>query len=87
MKRLYIFTALLLALTTAHAQDDVSPAKPYLGKLYIIGGTIHVGNGQVIEKGTIEVNNGKIVDKSGRTLPPTPVQRSSMQTANRSTPA
>ncbi len=61
MKRLYIFAALLLALTTARAQDDVSPAKPYLGKLYIIGGTIHVGNGQVIEKGTIEVNNGKIV--------------------------
>jgi len=61
MKRLYIFTAFLLALTAARAQDDVYPAKPYLGKLYIIGGTIHVGNGQVIEKGTIEVNNGKIV--------------------------
>jgi imidazolonepropionase-like amidohydrolase len=45
----------------AHAQDDVYPAKPYKGKLFIINGTIHVGNGQVIEKGTIEVDNGKIV--------------------------
>ena len=61
MKRLYIFTALLLALTAARAQDDVSPAKPYKGKLFIIGGTIHVGNGQVLENASIEVDNGKIV--------------------------
>jgi hypothetical protein len=54
MKRLYIFTALLLALTAARAQDDVSPAKPYKGKLFIIGGTIHVGNGQVLENASIE---------------------------------
>jgi imidazolonepropionase-like amidohydrolase len=61
MKRLYIFSIFLLTLTAASAQDDVSPAKPYNGKLVIIGGTIHVGNGQVIEKGAIEVNKGKIV--------------------------
>jgi len=61
MKRLYIFTALLLALTSARAQDDVSPAKPYKGRLFIIGGTIHVGNGQVLENASIEVDNGKIV--------------------------
>ncbi len=34
--------------------------KAYSGKLYITNGTIHVGNGQVIENGTIEVENGKI---------------------------
>jgi imidazolonepropionase-like amidohydrolase len=50
-----------MTLTIARAQDDVLPAKPYLGHLFITGGTIHVGNGQVIENGTIEVNNGKIV--------------------------
>jgi len=62
MKRLYIFTALLLlALTATRAQDDVPPAKPYLGRLFITGGTVHVGNGQVLENATIEVNNGKIV--------------------------
>ena len=38
-----------------------TPAKPYPGKLFIIGGTIHVGNGQVLENASIEVNNGKIV--------------------------
>jgi imidazolonepropionase-like amidohydrolase len=61
MKRIYIFTLFLLTLTAANAQDDISPAKPYKGKLYIVGGTIHVGNGQVIENGSIEVDNGKIV--------------------------
>ena len=52
---------LLLLASTARAQDDVYPAKPYAGRLIITGGTIHVGNGQVIENGVIEVNNGKIV--------------------------
>jgi len=59
-----ILLTLLLAatlVTGVKAQDDVYPAKPYAGRLFITGGTIHVGNGQVIENGTIEVNNGKIV--------------------------
>ncbi len=56
-----IFFALLLVTTIVHAQDDVYPAKPYAGRLFITGGTIHVGNGQVIENGTIEINGGKIV--------------------------
>jgi imidazolonepropionase-like amidohydrolase len=65
MKR-YIYIKAVLALSlfataTARAQDDVYPAKPYKGKLFITGGTIHVGNGQVIEAGSIEVDNGKIV--------------------------
>ena len=65
MKNIYgiirLLPLLLLGLTTAHAQDDVYPAKPYAGKLFITGGTVHVGNGQVIENATIEVDNGKIV--------------------------
>lgn len=51
----------LLAAGTASAQDDVYPAKDYKGKLYITGGTVHVGNGQVLEGATIAVDNGKIV--------------------------
>lgn len=43
------------------AQDDIYPAADYKGKAFITNGTIHIGNGQVIEKGTIEINNGKIV--------------------------
>jgi imidazolonepropionase-like amidohydrolase len=51
----------LVATTAASAQDDVYPAKEYKGKLIITGGTVHVGNGQVIENGTLIVDNGKIV--------------------------
>ena len=65
MKRTYnLLFALLLAAglhNTIFAQDDIYPAKPFMGHLFITGGTIHVGNGQVIDNGTIEVNNGKIV--------------------------
>jgi len=43
-----------------NAQDDVYPAAPHKGLLFIKNATIHVGNGQVIENGTIKVNNGKI---------------------------
>ena len=57
----YISALLLLTTTAVKAQDDVYPAKDYKGKLFITGGTIHVGNGQVIEGGTIAVDNGKIV--------------------------
>lgn len=56
-----LFFPLLLLVSTASAQDDVYPAKPYTGRLIITGGTIHVGNGQVIEGGTIVVENGKII--------------------------
>jgi imidazolonepropionase-like amidohydrolase len=70
MKRLYIFTVSLLALTIARAQDDVYPARPYTGHLFITGGTVHIGNGQVIDNATIEVNNGKIV-KIGADVTPT----------------
>src|ERR1700710_2692053 len=60
----------LFATATARAQDDVYPAKDYKGKLFITGGTIHVGNGQVIEGGSIEVDNGKIVKiGQGLTVP------------------
>ncbi|WP_207514901.1 amidohydrolase family protein [Longitalea luteola] len=61
MKKLIIYIHFLAAAVALQAQEDVYPAKPYAGKLYITNGTIHVGNGQVIENGTIEVNNGKIV--------------------------
>ncbi|HVU99383.1 MAG TPA: amidohydrolase family protein [Puia sp.] len=60
-RTLRLLPALLLTLSAAQAQDDVYPAKPYAGKLFITGGTIHVGNGQVIENGSIEIDNGKIV--------------------------
>jgi imidazolonepropionase-like amidohydrolase len=57
----YILILSLFATGTLRAQDDIYPAKSYKGKLFITGGTIHVGNGQVIEGGSIEIDNGKIV--------------------------
>jgi imidazolonepropionase-like amidohydrolase len=61
MRKLIICIQLLAAGFALQAQEDVYPAKAYAGKLYITNGTIHVGNGQVIENGTIEVENGKIL--------------------------
>jgi imidazolonepropionase-like amidohydrolase len=61
MKKLFICIQLLAAGIALQAQEDVYPAKAGTGKLYLTNGTIHVGNGQVIENGTIEVENGKIV--------------------------
>ena len=74
-KRYIIFSAALLSLALAgamdaRAQDDVYPARPYNGALYIRNATIHVGNGDVIENGTIEVNAGKIV-RVGKDIPAT----------------
>ena len=54
-------TALLLFTGFAKAQETVYPTKEYKGQLFITNGTVHVGNGQVLENATIEVNNGKIV--------------------------
>ncbi len=61
MKRNFIILLLLSFVLHAKAQDDVYPAGEYKGLLFITNGTVHVGNGQVLEKATIEVNNGKIV--------------------------
>lgn len=42
------------------AQPTIYPAKPQNKTISIVGATIHVGNGQVIEKGTITFSDGKI---------------------------
>ncbi|GAC1394990.1 MAG: amidohydrolase [Sediminibacterium sp.] len=61
MKRIFsLLSALLLLTGFAKAQETVYPATPYLGRLYITNGTVHTGNGQVLENATIVVSNGKI---------------------------
>lgn len=69
MKKIITNIAALLLLTGfAKAQETVYPAKEYKGLLFITNGTVHVGNGQVLENTTIQVSNGKIV-KMGAGLP------------------
>lgn len=71
MKKLtYIITALSITANAAFAQPNISPAKPQSGTIAIVGGTIHIGNGKVIQNGTIVFNKGTIVSVSeGNTIP------------------
>jgi len=69
MKRIIITTITLVFLfVQAIAQETVYPAKEYKGLIFITGGTVHVGNGQVLENTTIKINNGKIVEV-GQNIP------------------
>jgi imidazolonepropionase-like amidohydrolase len=59
----------MVATSLLYAQEVVYPAKDYTGRLYITNGTVHIGNGTVLEKATIEVNNGKIVNVGANITP------------------
>ncbi len=62
MKKIFSNIAALLLLTGfVKAQETVYPAKEQRGTFVISGGTVHLGNGQVLENANIEVTNGKIV--------------------------
>src|SRR5476651_495088 len=64
MKKIFSTISILLLLVAGslQAQETVYPAKEYKGKLYITNGTVHIGNGTVLENATVEVSNGKIVN-------------------------
>jgi len=69
-KFIYQFIFLSIATTTVFAQATISPAKPQSQTIAIVGGTIHIGNGKVIENGTIIFSNGKITEvKEGNAQP------------------
>ena len=55
-----IIAGLLLGNHLAFGQAGILPAKAQTKPVAIIGATIHVGNGQVIENGYISFDNGKI---------------------------
>jgi imidazolonepropionase-like amidohydrolase len=62
MKKIIVTLSALVSFTAAaFAQDDVYPAAKQSKKTAIVGATVHVGNGQVIENGTVVFDNGKIV--------------------------
>ncbi len=60
MKQILIFGGLLLSTILTYGQATISPAKPQAKPVIIKGGTIHVGNGQVINNGYIAFDKGKI---------------------------
>jgi imidazolonepropionase-like amidohydrolase len=57
----FSIAALLLFAGIVKAQDDVYPAAANNGKFFIVGGILHIGNGQIIDGGSIAIDNGKIV--------------------------
>ncbi|MDD2792263.1 MAG: amidohydrolase family protein [Sediminibacterium sp.] len=60
MKRLIYILSCFTLMTGISAQDNIYPAKPQTGLLFLKNGTVHIGNGTVIENATIKINNGKI---------------------------
>lgn len=67
MKKYTTIAAALLMSLSSWAQETVYPAPAYKGMLFIKNGTVHIGNGQVLENTTIQINNGKI-EKIGTNL-------------------
>lgn len=63
MKKIFsTLSVLLLVAGLTKAQEVVYPAKENKGRIYITNGTVHVGNGTVLENATIEINGGKITN-------------------------
>ena len=66
----YIIAGLSIMAHAAIAQPNISPAKAQSGIIAIVGGTIHIGNGKVIQNGTIVFDKGKIVAVSEGNIAP-----------------
>ncbi|WP_295651458.1 amidohydrolase family protein [uncultured Mucilaginibacter sp.] len=61
MKKIFLsLGGLLLGTILTYGQANISPAKAQTQSIAIVGATIHVGNGQVIENGYITFAKGKI---------------------------
>lgn len=60
MKKLLTIILGVSAFLSASAQETVYPAKPYQGVLFIRNGTVHVGNGAVLENTSVRIEGGKI---------------------------
>jgi imidazolonepropionase-like amidohydrolase len=60
MKKIVLNLLALIAVVSINAQETVYPAKKQEGPVYIMNGTVHVGNGQVLNNTSIEIKDGKI---------------------------
>lgn len=53
-----------------NAQETIYPANQFTGKTYIVDGTVHIGNGKVLEKATVVISNGKISEVASGIIVP-----------------
>lgn len=60
MKKIILNLLALISVVAINAQESVYPAKKQEGPVYIMNGTVHVGNGQVLNNTSIEIKDGKI---------------------------
>lgn len=60
MKKIVLNLLALIAVVSINAQETVYPAKKQEGPVFIMNGTVHVGNGQVLNNTSIEIKDGKI---------------------------
>ncbi|RTL57452.1 MAG: amidohydrolase [Sphingobacteriales bacterium] len=60
MKKIINGLMMLLLVSAVHGQETIYPAPAAKGTSYIKGGTVHVGNGQVLQNATIKITDGKI---------------------------
>ena len=63
-----IFALLMLASLGLYAQETMHPSPAQTKKIVISGGTLHIGNGQVIENGTLSIEKGKIKIETKRKI-------------------
>ncbi len=70
MKKIFSIILMSCVVMKVSAQETVYPAAPQSQAIALTNGTIHVGNGQVIEKGTVVFEKGKITAVSSSATAP-----------------
>jgi imidazolonepropionase-like amidohydrolase len=70
MKKIFFIIIISCLFTRISAQETVYPAAPQSQTIALTNGTVHVGNGQVIEKGTVIFEKGKITAVSATASAP-----------------
>lgn len=60
LKSIIINAFFLFGFLGLSAQSVPSPGNPQEEQVYIVGGTLHLGNGEIIEDGVLSFDNGKI---------------------------
>ena len=61
-KKILIAACSILTCFFVSAQETVYPAPAQKGSVALVNGTVHIGNGTVIENGTVIISNGKITE-------------------------